>query len=422
MGLSLSCFASHQTVAERDLCRVVPIYQWASPLADIAQYKPKVDGEHRNVRSARMGWRDTGWHAIGEFFPAVLHDRCRIELLMSEQVRRQVARLLHHLLEYGPKVEPQSGPKDRFDLAAFIVSTFPELMAHLLPGRRDFDVTTFDASLEAALSACFSYLYKASVYGRLYIADLGGRLRPMEFGLVHEDAYQVLLARKLSTPRFGRLPVGVEAAIPAAFEKALADIPDERGDPRSLKYVRAGRVADRLLEGSDLTRELFFLNGHLQNIALSVFEERLTVAGATELLKGDIENVYALACLDDLGVPISPVVYAAAEDYENRCGDAYLDFVTGVNHSIRRSRKVALFGKFSRYELRAASMADVEVLTADAESWDCGFELVSVEPVPGDAAGALAVSIDVTADADFVQRVVKDINLPPMHESLKLVA
>lgn len=422
MGISLSCFASHQTVAERDLCRLVPIYQWTSLQSDIAQYKPKVDGEYKHVRSARIGWRDSGWHAIGEFFPAVALERGRIELRMSAQVRRQVARLLSHLLEYGPKIEPGSGSKDAFDLSAYVGQTFPELMERLTPGRRELDVTSLDASLDVALSASFTYVYEASVYGHLYVADLGGRLRPMEFALVHEDAYQALVARKLTTPRYGRITASVKDAIGAAFEKALRDVPDERGDPQTLKYVRAGRVADRLLEMSDMTRDLFVLNAHLQNIALGVFEKRMTVAEAAELLSGDIANAYAFACLDDLGVPLSPVVYAADEDYDNHCGNAYLEFVSGVNHNVRRSRNVAIYGEFFRYELRAAAMSDVQALKEDAKSWDCGFELVSAGPAPNETSGALAVVIDVTAQLDFVQRVIKDINLPLMHESLKLVA
>ena len=420
MGISLTCFASHQTVAERDLCRVVPIYQWASYLADPAEFR----GAQLDVHASRMGWSDTGWHAIGEFFPAVAEEYGRIELRMSAQVRRQVVRLLHHLLSYSPRVVPDNGSSHKaFDLRAFMTEQSPELLEQLLMQRRgQLFAVEYDETFDTALSACFAHVFEAGVHGHLYVADVRGRLRPMEFALIHEDAYQALVERKLTTPRFGRLPVDVKTAIGAAFEKAYESVPDERGDPLTLKFVRAGVVADRLTEMNDLTRDLYLLRGYLTEVASLVFEGTLSVQEATEVLKDDIEGVYAFASLDDLGVPLSPVVYAAEEDYDNHCGSAYLDFVTRVNRNVYRSRQVAIHGEFFRYELHAASTGDLQSLQEDAKSWDCGFELVSAQPVPGDASGLLQVIIEVTAELDYIQRVLEDLNLPNMHESLKLVA
>lgn len=420
MGISLTCFASHQTVAERDLCRVVPIYQWASYLSDPAEFR----GARLEVHSARMGWGSAGWQAIGEFIPVVAQERGRLELRMSTQSRRQVARLLRHLLANSPKVLPENGHGHKeFDLAAFMEEKSPELQRRLSQrSPREHEATEFDPSFDDALSACFVYVYEACVHGHLYVADVRGRLRPMEFALLHEDAYQALVERKRTTPWYGTPPVDVPAAITAAFEGAYQDVPVKEDESLGTRFIRAGRVTDELTKANDLTRSLHELRMHLNALAVAVFEGTLTLAAATEMMQGDVEGVYAFASLDDLGVALSPVVCAADEDYDNHCGTAYVDFVSKVNRSVQRSRSVAIHGEFFRYELYAASLADVGLLKDDATTWDCGFALVSAEPVPGDATGRLLVVLEVTAGFDFVQRVLEDINLPFMHESVKLVA
>jgi hypothetical protein len=422
MGISLSCFASHQTVAERDLCRVVPIFQWASLPAHQAEFRPTFKGAYTQVHSARMGWCSAGWQALGEFFPAIALGRGRIELQMSAQVRCQVVRLLRHLLAYGPKVIAEEGSPDTgFDLAAFVGKRAPELLARLSETRHELKATDFDASFDDVLKESFEYAYEAAVHGRLYVSDFGRLIRPMEFAVIHEDAYLALVERKLSTPQYGRPPVDVQTAISTAFEEARRRHPDGQSSAASLKYVRASTVADKLLQISDLTRNLFLLQSHLQDIALAVFDEELSEDSAAKLLRTDIENVYAFACLDDLGLPLSPVVYAADEDYDNHCGNAYLEFVTKVNRRVHRSRSVALHGPWHQYELRAATMDDIEQLKEEAKTWDAGFELVSVNPVQGSGGALLKVVFNVTAELEYVARVLGLIEVPLMHESLKLV-
>lgn len=419
MGISVSCFASHQTVAEKDLCRAVPIYQSAAYSPDTVI----INGERVEVRAARASWSsEHGWRPVGEFFQARALEFGQMELQLSEHARRQQVRFLHFLCEYAPTVEEQQGRAGtEFNLRAFVRGKSPDLASRLEGSLMELVKAEVGPEFDEVLTECFDYVYQAASDHRVYVLDSLRKPRPLEFAVIHESAYQALLRHTPSrTHRGGALAAQI-AAVPAMFEQARTEhgeVADE--DDLSLRHCRAGRLVEMLTEQTDQSRTLTILRRYLNAFGVAVFGGAVGVEEACARIKGDVEDIYAFSALDDLGIALSPVLFAAEEDYDNHCGRAYLEFVSTASRAATRARMTQSYGAYLRYETLAMP-DDVKKLCEAWKEWDCGFELITVEPAF--AKGAFQkVVFDMTASLEDVLECLEQENFPPLTTGhLKLV-
>ncbi|MEX3983680.1 hypothetical protein AB4Y45_32380 [Paraburkholderia sp. EG287A] len=417
MGMSINCFASRQTVSERDRCRVVPIYQSAA-------YSPhtlNIKGVRVEVRAARSSWSsEHGWRPVGEFFPANVHGVGQMELVMSEHARLQQVRFLHYLCEHAPTVEQEDGrPDTGFDIRVFVRKASPALASKLNGALAEAVKADIGPEFDQVLSECFDYVYQAASDHRVYVLDTLGKPRPLEFAVIHEDAYQALLA--LPPRGYHRVALAAQiSALPATFAEASAEGGEADWHDLTVKFVRASRLVELLTEQTDQSRSLVVIRRYLNAFGSELFGGGMKVEDAYARLKPDVEDIYAFSALDDLGIALSPVLYSAEEDYDNHCGRTYLDFVSNVNRAASRSRNVRNHGKYRRYETLAMP-DDVKKLTEASQAWDCGFELIGTEPAF--AKGAFQkVIFEMTASPDYVLEWLEEENFPPLTTGhLKLV-
>lgn len=419
MGLSLSCFASHQTVSEDDKCRVIPLIRYASYAPDTVRIK----GMTMSTASARNGWGadEVGWRAIGEFMPALSSERGRVKLEESAHARRQLLSLLHYLLPTLAVVEAGSGSRGEFDLAAFIKAESEALYGLL--AQREFTPVLVGGEHDAVLEKCWEYLWEGLVHHRLFVLDIQNRLQPMEFAIIHEDAYQALAERYREEPRYGVERPDERTIIEAAFEKGQKYLEDQAAKGKQLEgrlatLYPASIFAEALTHISETTRNLYLFREYLQDVASVVLQGKMTFDAVVTLLTRDVEGLFSLASLDDLGIPFSPVSFAACEDYSNDCGNEYLSFVAAVNEKANRSRKRAMYGEFKSFRLLCASQEDLHRVAKESDDWDCGFEIVSV--TPSTYGTALEAVVDTSLDMRRFTLLLEEVNLPLMLKSLKL--
>jgi hypothetical protein len=419
MGLSLSCFASHQTVSEGDKCRVIPLIRYSSYAPDTVRIK----GMTMSTASARNGWGadEIGWRAVGEFMPALSFERGRMKLEESAHARRQLLSLLHYLLPTLAVVEAGSGSRGEFDLDAFIKAESETL--HTLLAQREFTPVLTGDEHDAVLEKCWEYLWEGFARHCLFVLDIQNRLQPMEFTIIHEDAYQALVARYRKEPRYGEVRPDERTVIQTAFEKGQKYVADrerigEKLDARLATFYPASMFAEALTHISETTRNLYLFREYLQEVASVVLQGKMTLDDVVTLLIRDVEGLFALGSLDDLGIPFSPVSFAACEDYSNDCGNEYLSFVAAVNEKANRSRKRAMYGEFKSFRLLCASQEDLQRVAKESDDWDCGFEIVSV--TPSTYGTALEAVVDTSLDMRRFTLLLEEVNLPLMLKSLKL--
>lgn len=421
MGFSLSCFASHQTVAERDLCRVIPILQSATYHLDTVRHQ----GATQAVHAARNSWSPhVGWEPVGELMQVRAQGYGRMTLELTSHCRRQVLSLLHHLLQYMPVVEAGDTSRDGvLDLAAMLKGESEALFTLL--SSREFSPLSVGEEHDAVIGKCWNALWEAFCRHRLYVLDNFGRIRPMEFALMHEDAYQALVARRLLAPRRDGLPVGIAAAIMRAIEKVREVVecgPGVDSDAVVTQLVCASRFSDLMVDLSPGSQKLELLKAHFNELGRAIFTGELAVDDAARLLQDDVKDIYAVAALGELGIGYSPLTYAPDEDYDNHCGRNYVEFVSTVSRMTDRSRKAALFGEFRTYQLLAASEKDLQQVVSVSKNWDCGLELVSAKPVGEGQLSPLRATIDSTLNLEQLQRLLGEVKLPFMRESVKLAS
>ena len=422
MGISLSCYASHQTIAENDKCRVIPIMQFAAYHTETARFRDATS----ELYPARVSWgpHQIGWQSIGEFLAGTAMEYGRMKLARTHDTRRKFLTLLQHLVSHTPVLDARdSGSQKEFDLAGFVKAESEPLYAML--SARFSEPFVVGGEHDDAIAKIWAYIWEALVHHRLFVVDIRGRLRTLEFAIIHEDAYKTLVARQLSTGRRNGLPSDISAAVTKALELARDETKELRveGLPDSARHFHeASNFADRLTELSDATRWLHLLRDHLTAVACAAYGGKISAEEAVVLLQGSVEDVYVLAAADNLGIGFSPVAFAADEDYDNHNGRAYVDFVSTVANQVDRSRKVALHGEFKTFELLAQSEADLEQLSALSEEWDCGFEIDRVMPVPHGNATLIKATLSVTMNLERMGWFLDEANLPFMRESVRQIS
>lgn len=396
MGFSLSCYASHQTVSEGDKCRVIPIYQTQGYHAE----KAAIKGEFMPLRPARDSWNahSTGWAPVGEFMAAEAQEYGRVQLQRTGQVRRQLWSLIRHMLVCSPVLLGFEDRGEPFDLLAFLKRQSVDLYhAHLAPANADRVV--IGEEHDNALSECWRYVWENFAHHRLFVRDVFGRMRPMEFAIIHEDAYQALVARQVARTCLYGVSHDIASAISEAMVKSGEDLVPpgaEPLDPLTTRLVRASRFTELMFGVLPTQHGLPLLRDHLHEAFLQVDKGELPKESVCQLLRPDIEGLYALAAADNLGIALAPVQFAPEEDYENHCGRTYLKFIEEVSKKVDRSRQEVVWGAFHQFELVASSQSQVTAMVEDAKGWDCGFQLVSVEPNVNGEESSLLVRIEAT--------------------------
>lgn len=412
-SFNTTCFASQQTIAPNDKCRVVAIRQSSTFNPVEVTFRGKTQSLYGVANSTC--YVDAFWKPITGLIPAEYDDYGRVKVTMSNQSKAEICDLLAALLRDDIAVAQGENPSHdhAFNLNKFMFENTPVLLG-ALQGLDSESVTEDD------LTVCWDHIWEIAQEHRLFISAYGQELRPLQFAILHEDAYQSLVDYKASQTTYRNQSM----AMPALIDRAIAS-----GRERAARYLefiseREHKTEVKAMGGfafSDGFREALRCgNDALRNGAgdeIISHESGLFFAGKIsqeqllENIKESLADRYALSSLDELGVRLSPIVYAG-QDYQNSIGQEYASFVAKVSKQVCRSRNVSMFGPYKAYAFMALNQASLVALVNAVKKYDAAVELVKVTPatheVDGKMKEVLEVEVSATMDLNYFEQLMTE--------------
>lgn len=407
-SFNMTCFASQQTVAPGDACRVLPLLQQSS-YSEIAISKAD---QKENVLSGTHStcYYDAFWSPLGGFIPAEAEDYGRVELALDAHARMHLMGLFSELLTRS-WVTAQGDNEYHdlaFDFAGFLQKDASGV--HSALSDKGEKTSWREGALDAEIAAVWGYIWEVSQKNRVFISDYRGRPRALGFALIHEDAYAELLTQASEgtdwddDPRAPEavLRKGLEAGIQKAKERAAkysSDMPNMGGwhlsDNLREVFSRADGVGHSL--GGPVS-------GLLSQLCESLWSANLTKDEFIELSLPLLEERYVLGGLNGLNLKLSPMV-TAGQDYDNSTGKAYSNFVAKVSAKVTRGRQLHYYGEFQSYVMQAPSQDSIDAFLALIPECDAAIENVVTTPA-GD--GIITVQFDCTLDLDDLREVIEE--------------
>lgn len=407
-SFNMTCFASQQTVAPGDACRVLPLLQQSSyQEIDISHDDKKesvLSGTHSTC------YYDAFWSPLGGFIPAEAEDYGRVELALDYRARMHLVGFFSELMSRS-WVTAQGDNEYHdlaFDFAGFLQKEATGL--HTVLTVKGDKTPWREGELDTEIIAAWAYVWEVSQKNRVFVSDYRGRPRALGFALIHEDAYAELLAQASEgsdwngDPRAPEavLRKGLEAGQQKAKERAAgmsSDMPDMGGwflsDNLREVFSRADGVGHSL--GGPVS-------GLLSRMCQSLWSAELSEDEFVEMSLPLLEERYVLGALNDLNLKLSPMV-TAGQDYDNSTGKAYSTFVSKVSAKVTRGRMLHYYGEFQPYVMQAPNQERVDAFLALIPECDAAIENV-VTTAAGDQ--SLTVQFDCTLELDDLREVMEE--------------
>lgn len=372
MGFNTKCFASNQTIAEGDACRIIAIVQQSS-YAPVAISRGDETKELPGVCHTTC-YADSFWRPLGSFITARYVDCGEFELLLEPLMRAHVLSFISDMLQEGWNTAQGGNPchDHACDLAAFIADKAPQLHELLV---NKGQVAGRDGELDEELVLCWNYLWGVAAEHRLFRNHGHQGPRPLQFAVLHEHAYQVLVERAAASSDWDGNCNEPDAYLRRALAQARADVVKEVADEGSIEPA-----FERMMFNGTL-RDAFGRAGG-QSSSLSLAASRLLSQLVTALLKGErtednfiercipmLEDQLAIGSLNCLNLRFSPYVYAPG-DSGNAVGQAYLTFANEVGGRVTRDCLERMYGDFHSFQGVARTADEVSGLTGAVRQRD----------------------------------------------------
>lgn len=406
-SFNTTCFATNQTIAPGDKCRILPISQQSTYSPVTLAYGEKTEA-HYGVTSSTC-YPDSFWKPAGTWLEAEYDDCGSSKLLQGPQTRVRLLSFFDQVLMRCPNVaEGENTRQDiAFDFASFLSTEAPGVHQLLQAKDSFFEVETLDSSaLDEELDACWDYIFEVAAENRLFIQDYRGIPRPLQFAVLHERTYQALL-ETVST-RLDRDGGTVDMAefLERSLVKAVAaeeTLKADFGEPFPLEgwfFSDSLRESFRNL-GDPGARELE--SAVLAQLSKKFIRGTLSLPDFVEAFKPHLADRYLFAALLELNLRFSPMVYAT-QDYSNDVGQAYAALTAKVSQQITKERKFHRFGKFSKYSVQVPTPADFEALAVELEKWDSDADDVTYQEIT--ALLEVHVTFSSPSDLEHLREVI----------------
>lgn len=434
---STTCFASHQTIAERDKCRVIAIRQ-ASGFNPVVMTQGDQIFERYGVANSTCH-PDAFWEPASPFIEAAYYDYGQVHLAMTEATREALVGFYRELLTDAPVVAQGENPSHDvpFDLASFIQEK-AEVLAVVVSSQKA-QVPLDDKAFDEALIACWDYIWQVAEENRLFLLNYKGDPRPLQFAVIHEDAYQALVARTTAGTNWAGDSMAPTEVLQRILAKARKDAKEYRArlaaqraeqgteaaakqqetDALLARFHFAERVRGSFDQLTQVGRHNVIANNLCFDTAMDFAEGKLTEEQCIAALRPLLTPLYAIAAMENLNIKFSPIEYAG-QDHSNEIGQAYAAFVAEASKKVCRSRNVARFGEFVAYELDCTSQATLDALLQKHRGWDLAIEVAHRE-VREDRS-MLRVRLNVTADLDYFGELLDEVADPLMRQSVRQVS
>lgn len=418
-SFNTTCFASNQTIAPGDACRVIPIVR----TKDFQPVQLLVQGEPASAYGATSSncYVDAFWKPLGGCIAAVYDDYGQFKLSMSTSVCLQLLAFYKMALESFPVVlQGENECHDvPFDFRAFLAAKAPLVQA-LLAERDIPSHVEEDPALFAEVEACWDYLWEVAREQRLFQAQRGV-MAPVQFAVVHEVAFQALRDKIAGMTAWNGESLAPQAWAARTLDDVLKHIGELRSSDDSDTEVNKQVLASmscysfsscvndalRSLRGNNLPTPRL-ASRTIHDLARQHMAGTLTPEIFLTALSPFLDEAYFYGGLEELGPRLSPMVYAG-QDYSNEIGQAYVKFVTEVSHGVTRGRKSHYGGPFATYSVRLPDEAVIEALSNTVSEWDGAVDNVRlcryrIEKANGDVESFVEVTLDCTlSPQEFAQ-------------------
>lgn len=417
-SFNTSCFVSRQTIATGDACKVMPISQ--------ARTYREVELTHGDRAVRAYGHTHSTcyptcfWEPASGFFDAVYDDYGKFTLSDTDNNRDLLVQFLGEALRHVPNVALGENTSHDIpcDLRGFMASNTPRLLA-CYGKQAAAPAETADPDLlwpEAV--QCWDYLWEVAREARLFWSDYSGVLRPMGFAVMHQTAFDELVAMTNAWVGYG----GESYEMRVFFQRALDDV-----KAWAVKREEK-RLATQPLEERNARLESYFAFDKLRNAMervggnvripyasdYSQFDEvyddysngKLSDDALFELVKPSLELRYACSGLESLNLHFEPMVYAG-QDYSNEVGVSYAKLVQSVARKVTRGRDVHCYGEFIEYSVLARDPQVFEHLSKKAHEYDGALNLLRTETSSEDSSRALVI-FECTLPRKYVLQLLKD--------------
>jgi hypothetical protein len=433
---NITCFASNQTIAPGDACRVLPILQ-QSTYSAVAL----TQGEHQAQAygaSHSTCYADAFWAPAGGFVQAVYDDYGRVKLQLDPLMRAHVLGMLENLYQRGWTSAAGENPSHDlpFDLKGFLAEKAPGV-ARLFSGGDAFsraasqpDAAWQGGALDDELNACWDYVWEVAREQRLFASSYQGVPRAHLFAVMHEQVYQTLVGRMAGARDWGGNTYEPRAHLAGRLAEGHSRIAERKKTLAEKDPTLLGDKAD-MMTGfwlSDVLRDTLSRasgqGGTVAGVASSLTMEwglafadgKMTEEALIESMVPLLQDQYALGALNDLNLRITPLV-TAGQDYDNEIGRAYADFIAQASRRVTRARKER-DGPLQPYALIADSQEQVDSLEQLIGEWDGYVDDVEVTQVEG----KLHVNLSCTLALDDLREALDESDLPALAASLAVRA
>jgi hypothetical protein len=410
-SFNTTCFVSNQTIASGDKCRVIPIVQQAT-------YQPvsltwKGNSEDIYGVSHSTCYSTAFWKPAADVIPAEYDDYGQVKILFSPLSRAKLMSFFREVLEKCPVVaQGENKYHDQpFDFSAFLSQKAPHLSARFAQDKDIKPLTQLD-ELDVELTACWDYIFEVASEHRLFICNYQGVPRPLQFAVMHEVAYEALIAETANQKTWDGVSCEQTTFLQHAVQKAkevTQKYAENNFDMRDFWFSNAFREALAYFnrEGS-YTSPLELVM--VPKMVEKYYANEITENQFIERLLPQLNDRYALAALEEFNLKLSPMVYAG-QDYQNQIGSAYAKFVSGISAKVSRGRNVYYHGEALDYQMDVSGQAQLDKfveLMGDSDSYVESVEILS--KVTGEPSGSEVwlVKFSCPMDIEALRELVTD--------------
>lgn len=410
-SFNTTCFASNQTIAPGDACRVILLRQQHG-------YQPVALTRGEEAQAAygitsSTCYADSFWQPKGNFIQAVYDDYGQVKLSFDARTRGQLLGLFQYLLSEGwHSAQGENSCHDvPFDLPAFLAEKAPGMASLFNRG----EVPWQDGQLDEELAACWDYVWDVVREHRLFGGHYGGP-RPLQFALLHEHAYQALVAMTARSTGWDGTSYEPESylrhAIAGAQKECQSD-PADRDNAEMDLAMRAMTLGSALREalarGAGSSSLDTTLSLGISRLARAHVKGELSEDELVARCKPALEDCYAIGGLNALNLRFAPQIYAP-QDYSNGIGQAYAAFVAQVSCQVTRTRNEECYGDFQRYVTYVTDSARAALLPGAMNGVDAALDEVATELVKGE----VRITFSCTLEHDRLRQVLRNAGLADM--------
>lgn len=333
------CFASHQTIAPGDKCYAMAIRQQSTYSTVHMAHNGKAH-EALGISHAAI-YPDAYWTTVSNFIEGVYSINGDIDITENAENIRRLLVFVKLMLKNGAVVAEgdNSTHELAFNLPQYLVENAPSLKSYLEQAR---PLTAAQSSeMFSELVGVWTHVDDVAFKHRVFYADCRGRMRPLQFTLMHKRCYDDLLGQ-----------VGESHSPKTLFDKGLEKVA-KNGSltktrltadiPVFLREAFVSMAGRTFLEPLGQIGQFDSIDFNEEELGFGEFvvdylDGKLSRAELFKRTAQVAKDRLVMHLLENYKVKLAPKCIWH-EDGKNEFGKGYADFVSRVSDSVTKGRR-----------------------------------------------------------------------------------